>query len=63
MSRVAVISVVHTLVGASRGTAWDDGAVKAGLSDDIDFDGGVAARVIHLEEGKVRGNNHIDPRP
>jgi len=31
-----------------RGTGGDDGAVKAGLGDDVNLDGRVTARVVDL---------------
>lgn len=42
---------------ASRGAGWHDGAVKTGLADEVDFDGGVATGVVDLT-GVDLGDGH-----
>lgn len=40
------ITQLACFVRTGRGTRGDDGSVEAGLSNKVDFDGGIAARVV-----------------
>lgn len=42
-----------------RGARGDDGPVQAGLSDDVDLDGGVTTRVVDRTSVNL-GNGHVD---
>lgn len=43
---LVAIAELAGLVGAGGSAGWDNGAVKAGLGDNVDLDGGVATRVV-----------------
>jgi hypothetical protein len=56
---LVAITELAGLVGAGRGTRWHNGAVKAGLGDNVDLDGGVATGVVD-GAGVNLGDRHLD---
>lgn len=58
---LALVTVAEfaCFVGAGRGTRWDNGAVEAGLGNDVDLDGGVTTRVVD-GAGVDLGDGHVD---
>jgi hypothetical protein len=58
-SPLALVTITELagLVGAGGGTGGNDGAVKAGLGDDVDLDGGVSTGVVDVA-GVDLGDRH-----
>jgi hypothetical protein len=56
---LVAIAELAGLVGASRGTGRNDGAVQTGLADKVDLDGRVTARVVD-GTGVDLGDGHVD---
>jgi hypothetical protein len=55
------IAQLARLVGTGGGAGGNNSAVEAGLTDEVNFDGGVAARVVD-STGMDLGDGHIDFR-
>lgn len=56
---LVTIAELAGLVGTGGGTGRHNGAVQAGLADEVDLDGRVTARVVY-GTGVDLGDGHVD---
>ena len=59
-SPLALVTITELagLMGAGGGTRGDNGAVEAGLGDNVDLDGGVSTGVVDVT-GVDLGDRHV----